>query len=90
MNSQAQYLLADRLREIRDDLYGEEGGQFLADALGIPLRTWLNYESGVIVPAYIVLLLIDMAGVNPHWLLTGQGEKYARRTPDVTQTSKDD
>ena len=37
--------LAQRLREIREDLYGEYGSQFLADALEIPLQTWLNYES---------------------------------------------
>jgi hypothetical protein len=65
--------LAQRLREIREDLYGGYGSRFLADALEIPLQTWLNYESGVVMPAEIVLQLIVMASVNPHWLLTGQG-----------------
>jgi len=70
--------LAARLREIRVDLYGEHGVPSLADALGVPPQTWLNYETGVMVPAHIVLQLIVMAEVNPRWLLTGQGGKYAR------------
>ena len=73
--------LAGRLREVREDLYGEHGGQFLADALGISLQTWLNYESGVVVPAYPVLQLIELARVNPHWLLTGDGEIYDQDRP---------
>jgi transcriptional regulator with XRE-family HTH domain len=71
-------ILAERLRAIREDLYGEQGGQFLADDLGIPLRTWLNYECGVAMPAHDVLQLIVLVGINPNWLLTGQGEKYDR------------
>ena len=77
--------LAQRLREIRADLYGEYGSQFLADALEIPLQTWLNYESGVVMPAVIVLQLIVMASVNPYWLLTGQGEMYVQRIEDQMQ-----
>ena len=72
MNRWNEEGLAARLREIREDLYGEHGSQLLADALAIPLQTWVNYESGVVVPAYVVLQLLVMAHVNPHWLLTGQ------------------
>jgi hypothetical protein len=70
--------MAARLREIRQDMYGEHGAQFLADDLGVPLRTWMNYESGIVMPAKVVLRLIVTANVNPHWLLTGRGEKYSR------------
>jgi hypothetical protein len=80
--------LAPRLREIREDLYGEHGGQFLADALEIPLQTWLNYESGVVMPADIVLQLLVMACVNPNWLLTGQGEKYDQRSEEQRQGTR--
>ena len=45
-NRQKQPELAGRLREIREDLYGEHGAQFLADALKVRVETWLNYESG--------------------------------------------
>ena len=84
MNDQLQADLAKRLREVREGLYGEHGAQFLADALGGPLETWSNYESGIVVPAYIVLQLIVMARINPVWLLTGQGEMHDQRTPDGT------
>jgi hypothetical protein len=69
--------LAARLRDIREDMYGYDGAQFLADALQIPLQTWLNYESGVAVPSETILELIVTAGVRPEWLVTGQGAKYA-------------
>ncbi len=73
--------LAGRLREIREDLCGEHGAQFLADALKVRLETWLNYESGITAPAHVVLRLIDIARVNPHWLLTGQGDPHDYRMP---------
>ncbi len=73
---QQQLDLADRLREIREDLVGESGGQLLADALDIPLQTWLNYESGVMVPVKVVLQVIVMARISHDWLLTGQGAKF--------------
>ena len=79
LNHWHQAGLAARLREIREDLYGEDGGQFLADALEIRLQTWLNYESGVVAPAYVVLQLLVMARINPDWLLTGQGAKYDKK-----------
>jgi hypothetical protein len=79
-NRRKQPDLALRLREIREDLYGEFGAQFLADALEIQVKTWLNYESGVTMPAHVVLKLIDIARVNPHWLLTGQGDPHDYRT----------
>ena len=77
-NRQRQPDLALRLREIREDLYGEYGAQFLADALKIRLETWLNYESGVTMPAHVLLKLVDIARINFHWLLTGQGDPHDR------------
>ena len=51
----------------------------MARRLGIPVRTWYNYELGVTVPAEVVLRFIAMTGVEPRWLLDGQGEKYRAR-----------
>ncbi len=76
--------LALRLREIREELYGEHGAQFIADALEVRLETWLNYESGVTMPAHVVLKLIDVARVNPHWLLTGCGDPHDDRRRNRT------
>jgi transcriptional regulator with XRE-family HTH domain len=70
--------LAARIREVREEMYGEHGAQFMADALGVALRTWMNYERGVAMPAKTILRLITTTNVNPSWLLTGRGEKYDR------------
>ena len=71
--------IAERLRDVRICWYGEHGAQFFADAIGIPLRTWLNYESGITVPGDIMLGVVVMTRVNPEWLLSGRGEKFDHR-----------
>ena len=69
-------VLARRLRAVRRDLYGEHGGPLLAEALEIPVRTWVRYESGAPIPSLVLLRLIEVAGVEPRWLLTGEGQRY--------------
>lgn len=69
-------MLAGRLREIRVDLWGESGAQSLADSVGVPLRTWVGYESGVTIPGLILLRFIEVTGARPRWLLTGEGSKF--------------
>jgi len=71
--------LARRIREIREDLYGEHGGPMLAEALGLPFRTWYNYEAGCTIPAHSILRFIEVTDAHPHWLLTGEGERYLSR-----------
>ena len=71
--------LARRIREVREDLYGEHGGPMLAQALGLPFRTWHNYEEGCTIPALSILRFIEVTYADPHWLLTGEGEKYVSR-----------
>ena len=73
--------LAWRIREIRQELYGEHGGPMVAEALGIPFRTWVNYENGCTIPAPSILRFIEVTRANPHWLLTGRGDKYTPRRP---------
>ncbi len=68
--------LSRRLREIRQELFGEHGGPELARRLGLPARTWYNYETGVTVPAEVLLAFIDQTGASPTWLLNGEGAKY--------------
>jgi hypothetical protein len=68
--------LARRVREVREELYGEHGGPLVADALHIPFRTWLNYEAGCTIPAPSILRFIELTKASPRWLLTGQGVKY--------------
>src|SRR5947209_6191745 len=73
---QAKFALAERLRLLRSELYGERGGPEMARRLGLPIRTWYNYESGVTVPAEVVLKFVEMTGVDPVWLLRGTGEPF--------------
>lgn len=76
----AKYELAERLTSLRSELYGDRGGPELARQLGLPVRTWYNYESGVTVPAEVILRIIELTAVEPLWLLHGKGVKY-RTTP---------
>ena len=78
--------LAYRVREIRRELYGDAGGPVLADALGLPPGTWTNYESGVVIPAAVILEFIEVTGVEPLWLLTGRGRRFT--TPQVETYSR--
>ncbi|HEV3120918.1 MAG TPA: S24 family peptidase, partial [Isosphaeraceae bacterium] len=77
----AKFELAERLRAIRTELYGERGGPELARRLGIPVRTWYNYESGVTVPSELMLRFIELASVEPIWLLRGTGPRYRSLPP---------
>jgi hypothetical protein len=67
--------LAGRLCEVRLAIYGELGVPVLAADLGLLAATWERYESGVTIPALVILRFIDLTGVAPGWLLTGEGER---------------
>lgn len=71
--------LAVRVRTIREELYGEHGGPLLAEAVRVPFRTWHGYERGEQIPAEDILRFIEVTDAEPHWLLTGEGPKYAPR-----------
>lgn len=68
--------LSRRLREIRQELFGDHGGPELARRLNLPARTWYNYETGVTVPAEVLLSFIEQTGANPIYLISGEGTKY--------------
>jgi hypothetical protein len=70
--------LSHRIHTVRLQLYGECGGPILAQLLGIPQRRLTRIEAGGPIPAEILLKLIDVTGVNPGWLLSGEGERYGR------------
>ena len=74
--------LSDRLRSLRTEFYGERGGPDLARTLGIPVRTWYNYENGVTVPAEIILRIVELTSVEPVWLLRGEGPKFRESGPN--------
>ncbi len=56
----------------------------MARRLGIPVRTWYNYEAGVTVPAEVVLRIIQLTSLEPSWLLNGNGPKFRLAAPEAT------
>src|SRR5215469_9251053 len=72
----AKLALAERLAQVRAELYGDRGGPEMARRLGIPVRTWYNYEGGVTVPAEVILKIIELTSVEASWLLHGDGPKF--------------
>jgi hypothetical protein len=77
----AKFHLAERLRTIRTEMFGERGGPELARRLGVPIRTWYNYEAGVTVPAEVLLRFIELTSVEPLWLLHGRGPQFRTLPP---------
>jgi phage repressor protein C with HTH and peptisase S24 domain len=75
----AKLALAERLSTLRLELFGERGGPEMARRIGIPVRTWYNYEGGVTVPAEVVLKIIELTAVEPVWLLHGKGPKFRQQ-----------
>src|SRR5436190_19758506 len=72
----AKLALAERLAALRSELFGDRGGPEMARQLGIPVRTWYNYEGGVTVPAEVILKIIELTSVEPAWLLHGKGPQF--------------
>jgi len=74
--------LSRRLREIRQELFGDHGGPELARRLSLPARTWYNYETGVTVPAEVLLAFIEQTAANPMYLVSGEGPRYSQVADD--------
>jgi hypothetical protein len=82
--------LGHRVRLVREELFGEYGASILADALCLPSRTLLNYESGCTIPARVLLRFLEVTGTDPHWLLTGSGTRYRSSAGPRNTGSGDD
>ena len=81
--------LARRIKLIREDLYGANGGPLLAEALHLPFRTWLEFEQGETMPAQVMLRFLELTDANPSWLLTGEGKSYLLRDEDQSEGDDD-
>lgn len=77
-----KWQLADRLRTIRVEQFGEHGLATFAQLLDVPVRTWYSYEAGVTVPAEVLLKFVQLTSVEPGWLLHGREPKYQRPSLD--------
>jgi hypothetical protein len=76
---QVRARIAGRLRFIRRERFGERCVPVLARELGVPERTWLDYEAGATIPGEVLLRFLDATLAEPRWLLTGQGPRYRAR-----------
>ncbi len=74
--------LAERLVALRLELYGNRGEPRLAPELGIPARTWMNYERGVTIPGETILKFIEITSAVPSWLLHGEGPTLRQKEID--------
>ena len=73
---QAKCHLAERLRQVRTELFGDRGGPEMSRRLNLPVRTWYNYEAGVTVPAEVLLRFVELTRVEPLWLSKGKGPRF--------------
>jgi hypothetical protein len=76
--------VARRIMEIRIDKFGERGGPLIAAELGLTPSTWRKYEAGVMIPGMVILRFIELTAADPHWLLTGEGDRYRSGPLDVS------
>ena len=72
--------LAHRVQLIRVEMFGQNGLPVLAELLQIPTTTLLNYETRCVISGEVLLRFIEATNVRPHWLLTGEGERYCAHT----------
>jgi hypothetical protein len=68
-------LVGCRVAEIRRETFGDDDVPRLAERLGLPTRTWRNYEAGVVIRAPVLPEFIALTGASPGWRLTGEGDK---------------
>lgn len=71
--------IADRIRQVRRALGLTQ--EALARRAGIPKRTLVGYENSEREPGAAALAAIAKTGVNMTWLLTGEGDMFARSSP---------
>jgi hypothetical protein len=82
--SQSEYsTLSQRVKAVRMQRFGACGGPMLAELLGIPHQRLERIEAGGAIPAELILRFIDITGVSPRWLLSGEGERYGSLEPCV-------
>ncbi len=80
--------IAGRLRLIRSELFGEHGVPELAYQLGLPFRTWFNYEAGVTIPGEVLVRFLVLTDTEPLWLLRHEGPRYRAATPNALESGR--
>jgi hypothetical protein len=73
--------LPERVRAIRLEQFGPDGGATLASLLGVSQRRIAQLEIDDQTPGHFLLGFIEVTGANPSWLLSGRGERYRAIQP---------
>lgn len=75
-------ILAQRVTTVRTIHYGtsKDAMELVATETGVQLRTWMNYEAGVTMPATVILAFIHATNANPAYLLHGDRYPMFRNT----------
>lgn len=71
---------ADRLQRMRREFYGEDLAR-VAQEVGVPVRTWENYEAGVVMPAIVMLRFLDATQASPRALMDDPPPSKANAAP---------
>lgn len=58
----------------------------LADLLGITQSSVASAKKRNVIPAEWLVKLLHLKGLNPEWVLTGEGQKYLAIARDKTPT----
>ncbi|NLE29328.1 MAG: helix-turn-helix domain-containing protein [Phycisphaerae bacterium] len=74
--------ICSRLRFLREKHFGSRGKRKFADALGLPLSTYVNYEADRVPPSDVLVKVSEITGCDLNWLMTGQGALPIPRCSD--------
>ncbi|MDK1032164.1 MAG: LexA family transcriptional regulator [Planctomycetia bacterium] len=66
----------DRLRALREEVFGARGRATFARAMGISPSTYIYYEKGRVPPSNILVAASQATGARLEWLLTGEGPRF--------------
>ncbi|MBX3442513.1 MAG: LexA family transcriptional regulator [Planctomyces sp.] len=69
--------ICERLKDLRERLYGVRGRSAFARDLQVPVSTYSQYEQDRIPPADVLHRAASLARVRLEWLITGDGEALA-------------
>lgn len=69
--------ISARLKDVRISTYGERGRSGFSRDLGIPVTSYLHYETDRLPPVDLIVKVAELTETSLIWLLTGQGPRTA-------------
>ena len=75
-----------RFRALRLRLEGPRGKSAFARRIGESQSNVSRWETGRTIPGFALAKVVQAYNVNPHWLLTGEGEVFAGKAEDIRRS----